>query len=421
MFLYLTLAVLTGKMLENESSECNEVEEYVGLVDFVAEGDEQLSFSVGDKLLVHDRSSDVWWWAEMQGHFGYVPSSYLHQRTEGMEDAWQDDEYFGNYGTLRLHLEMLSDKPRTETYRQVILSNSDALRKKVVLDLGCGTGVISLFCALLAQPAVVYAVEASSMAEHTEELVRHNGCEGVVTVFQERAENLTLPTKVDVLVSEWMGNCLLFEYMLESVLLARDRWLKEGGMMWPSSACLTVVPCQAFSDYRQKVEFWENPYGLNFSYLQSLAQKEFLSKPKFSHHLQPEDCLSTPADVITLDMVTIQISDLERLKGEFTFTVEKSGMFHGFTVWFNAQFQSLEEDIPALELNTGPYSEITHWKQTLFMLDAPVSVEEGDIIAGSIRLQRNPVWRRHLSITFSWNINSTEVSKVQTKCFPMWR
>lgn len=59
-----------------------------------------------------------------------------------------------------------------------------------------------------------------------------------------------------------------FEFMVESVLLARDRWLMEGGMMWPSSACLTVVPCQAFSDYRQKMEFWEQPYGLDFSYLQ---------------------------------------------------------------------------------------------------------------------------------------------------------
>lgn len=209
--------------------------------------------------------------------------------------------------------------------------------------------------------------------------------------------------------------------MVESVLLARDRWLKEGGVMWPSSACLTVVPCQAFSDYRQKMEFWEKPYGLDFTYLQSLAQKEFLSQPKFSHLLLPEDCLSAPADVITLDMVTIQVSDLERLNGGFSFNVEKSGVFHGFTVWFSAHFQSLEEDGPTQELNTGPFSEITHWKQTLFMLDAPVTVEEGDIIVGSICLQRNPVWRRHLSITFSWNINSTEDKKVQTKCFPMWR
>lgn len=204
-------------------------------------------------------------------------------------------------------------------------------------------------------------------------------------------------------------------------MLARDRWLKEGGMMWPSSACLTVIPCQAFSDYRQKMEFWEQPYGLDFSCLHPLAQKEFLSKPKFGHHLLPEDCLSTPFDVITLDMGTMQVSDLERLKGEFSFTIEKSGTLHGFTVWFSAHFQSLEEDGPLLELNTGPYSEITHWKQTLFMLDTPVTVGEEDVIVGSIRLQRNPIWRRHLSITFSWTINGTEGSRVQTKTFPMWR
>lgn len=55
----------------------------------------------------------------------------------------------------RLHLEMLSDKSRTEAYRQVILSNSASLRNKVVMDLGCGTGIISMFCAQLAQPSVV--------------------------------------------------------------------------------------------------------------------------------------------------------------------------------------------------------------------------------------------------------------------------
>lgn len=50
---------------------------------------------------------------------------------------------------------MLSDKSRTEAYRQVVDGNSASLRDKVVMDLGCGTGIISLFCAQLAQPSVV--------------------------------------------------------------------------------------------------------------------------------------------------------------------------------------------------------------------------------------------------------------------------
>lgn len=55
----------------------------------------------------------------------------------------------------KLHLEMLSDKSRTEAYRQVIVNNSASLRNKAVMDLGCGTGIISLFCARLAEPSAV--------------------------------------------------------------------------------------------------------------------------------------------------------------------------------------------------------------------------------------------------------------------------
>lgn len=47
------------------------------------------------------------------------------------------------------------------------------------------------------------------MAEYSSQLVKQNGCEEVVMVLQGRAEEIELPEQVDVLVSEWMGNCLL--------------------------------------------------------------------------------------------------------------------------------------------------------------------------------------------------------------------
>ena len=40
-------------------------------------------------------------------------------------------------------------------------------------------------------------------------------------------------TKVDVIISEWMGYALLYESMLDSVLHARDKWLVPGGVMLP--------------------------------------------------------------------------------------------------------------------------------------------------------------------------------------------
>ncbi|MBN3295197.1 ANM2 methyltransferase, partial [Amia calva] len=370
----------------------------------------QLSFSTGDRLLIHNKSSPDWWWAELCGLFGYVPSNHLQPYLEGedVDDAWQDEEYFGSYGTLKLHLEMLSDRPRTEKYREVIFSNRDALKGRVVLDVGCGTGVISLFCATLSEPAAVYAVEASAMADHTRQLVKQNDCENLVTVFKGRVEELTLPQKVDVLVSEWMGNCLLFEFMVESVLLARDHWLKEGGVMWPSSAILTLVPCQAEEDYSCKIAFWEEPYGLDFSCLKPFAQKEFFSRPKFGHELETDDCLSVPCDILKLDLHSLQIADLERLKGEFCFKAEKSGTLHGFTAWFSVQFHSLVKGGTSLELNTGPHYPLTHWKQTLLMLDRPVSIQQGDSIRGTILLQRNPVWRRHMTLFLQWTHTSLQ-------------
>lgn len=61
----------------------------------------------------------------------------------------------------KLHLEMLADQPRTSKYHNVILQNREFLRDKVILDVGCGTGIISLFCAHYAQPKAVSHLTAA--------------------------------------------------------------------------------------------------------------------------------------------------------------------------------------------------------------------------------------------------------------------
>lgn len=48
----------------------------------------------------------------------------------------------------------------------------------------------------------------------------------------------------------------------------------------------------------------------------------------------------------------------------------------------------------------------THWKQVLFMMDEPVPVCTGDVVTGSVVLQRNPVWRRHMSVALRWSVTS---------------
>uniref|UniRef100_A0A2R9B2G7 Protein arginine methyltransferase 2 n=1 Tax=Pan paniscus TaxID=9597 RepID=A0A2R9B2G7_PANPA len=97
---------------------------------------------------------------------------------------------------------MLADQPRTTKYHSIKSSWTWAV--------GLGSSVSSVH--------TVYAVEASEMAQHTGQLVLQNGFADIITVYQQKVEDVVLPEKVDVLVSEWMGTCLLFEFMIESIL-----------------------------------------------------------------------------------------------------------------------------------------------------------------------------------------------------------
>ena len=64
----------------------------------------------------------------------------------------------------------------------------------------------------------------------------------VVEIIKGKVEEITLPVeKVDIIISEWMGYCLFYESMLDTVLYARDKWLVEDGMLFPDRATLYIT------------------------------------------------------------------------------------------------------------------------------------------------------------------------------------
>jgi len=77
---------------------------------------------------------------------------------------------------------MLQDEVRTSTYHDAIFKNSHCFKDKVVMDVGCGSGILSLFAAQ-AGAKKVYAVEASNMAESARELVKGNKMEHIIEVI----------------------------------------------------------------------------------------------------------------------------------------------------------------------------------------------------------------------------------------------
>ncbi len=83
-------------------------------------------------------------------------------------------------------------------------------------------------------------------------------------VIRGKVEDITLPdgiTQVDVIISEWMGYALLYESMLDSVLHARDRFLRPEGVMAPSQTKMMFGLCEAGDILKERITFWGDIYG----------------------------------------------------------------------------------------------------------------------------------------------------------------
>merc|ERR1712061_18745 len=111
-----------------------------------------------------------------------------------------DEEYFSSYEDVCVHATMLKDRPRTLAYQSFIESNASLFKDRVVIDVGAGTGILSLFAAK-AGAKKVYAIEASGLSEACRKIVQHNGYSDVIEVIHGRVEDVTLPdVKADVLM-----------------------------------------------------------------------------------------------------------------------------------------------------------------------------------------------------------------------------
>lgn len=89
------------------------------------------------------------------------------------DEAGKHDYYFNSYSSHHIHEEMLKDSHRTNTYREAIEGNKNQFKDKIVLDIGCGTGILSIFAAR-AGAKHVYAIDAAEIALFAKEIVRDN-------------------------------------------------------------------------------------------------------------------------------------------------------------------------------------------------------------------------------------------------------
>ncbi|XP_052214005.1 protein arginine N-methyltransferase 6-like isoform X2 [Dreissena polymorpha] len=350
----------------------------------------------------------LWFWTLaclLMDFMDYLLSCFRQRETERVDkdDTAQqrkhDQNYFRSYADIDVHEEMLSDTVRTNAYRYSILKNYEKIRGKVVADVGAGTGILSVFC-VQAGAKKVYAIEASAIADQIRAVVAENNMCDRISVLHDSAEEVELPEKVDVIVSEWMGYSLLYESMLPSVIHFRDKWLKPDGLMLPATASLYIAP---FTDTElsNRLDFWSeirSVYKMSMSSMKQYAQK-CISKQVHVMNIPPEALQAHAQKVCHLDLLKVKVKDLQCVKSKFSFRCFGDSVVHGFVTWFDVTFPE------SITLSTSPYHEETHWSQTAFYMEQPCHVTQDTLISGSVSVQPHPGAARFLDIALTFQVD----------------
>lgn len=274
--------------------------------------------------------------------------------------------------TLDYHRSMLADEERTRRLEQAILETVKP--GHVVLDLGCGTGVLSCF-ACRAGARRVYAIEATPVIALARQVCHANGFTDQVAFINAMSIQAGLPEPADVIVTETIGNLGLDEGILGWVLDARSRFLKPGGTLIPRSIELMVSLVESPDAYRGVGGWEELPYGLIFSAARRLAA----NNPRWVD-IAPEALLGQPAALGRIDLAAI---DGDRFSGQATVTAARSGVCHGLGAWFDATLTD------SVKLSNAPPLVTPSWHQALLPLEQPLEVHAGDVLEVELRAEAN--------------------------------
>lgn len=264
---------------------------------------------------------------------------------------------------------MLRDRVRNEAYQraiQAVVKPGD-----VVLDIGAGTGILSIFAAA-AGARRVFAAERTSIATVAREMIARNGFADRIEILEGDVEDAVLPEKVDVIVSEWMGGFGVDENMLAPQVIARQRYLKPGGKMIPARVTAMIAPV-AVPEFDDELEYWRSkPHGVDTSIIADFTANETFHTQT---HLTLESLVAQPLAMWSHDPHTVTLEEADQsFKTSLTFTAMQAETISGFAAWFTADLGG------GVELTNEVGAPDTHWGRTLFPLDQPTPVKEGDTI-----------------------------------------
>lgn len=286
---------------------------------------------------------------------------------------------------IEYHRTLIADRVRNQAFHDA-LARVIRPGETTVADIGAGTGLIGLLAAKLgAREVMLYeAAEVAGVAEATLKANRARNCHLMPCHSTEMED----PPRVDVVVSETLGNYALEENIVATLADAQRRHLKDGGLILPERIRQFAVPVVSDRIHRELTVWDEVGFGLDLSAARTMSLNNV-----YVRSFAADELLETGAAAKVWDTVVLGSDARGARKGEAAWKVDAAKTVYGFAYWWEADL------VAGVTLSTAPGAPKTHWEQLYFPLLKPLALEAGESVLATLRSRSSEETGTHLAWT----------------------
>lgn len=298
---------------------------------------------------------------------------------------------------MELQMKLLDDRVRNQAFftalKKVIKPG-----KTTVADIGSGTGFLGFLASRLGAKTCYLYEENEALLELSRAIARANKITNCRFVPFHSAR-VKQPEKVDIIISETLGNFALEEHIIENLNDAK-RFLRPGGVVMPASLEQWVAPVTNKRVF-DEINPWDRiGFDMNFSDAKRAALNNmYVSK------IRGTDLLQDKTGAQKWDGIDFYKKEKSVRAGKASWMIDRPATIYGFAVWWNAIL------VPGITISISPFSTPTHWDQIFLPLIEPLHVAKKD----RVEIQLTSDSRYAVGIRLTWKINLLREGKTLKK------
>jgi len=281
--------------------------------------------------------------------------------------------------------QMFMDEDLIEKYKEAFEMNRDSFKGKVVLDVRCDVGLFSMM-AVKAGAAKVIGVDNRSITYETQRVIAENNMTDKIQLIMSGIEDLRLPdglTQVDVIISSCFGEFPFRQTSVQSVLLARDKFLKPGGLMFPDTVNLYVMGIDDCGNQAENLTFWDSLYGIN---MKAMAERE-MRDPRLMT-LNQTQLMTNQFLLQEISLYSVQLRDVLQFKVPFQLDLNKKGYIRGVSLHHSLTFSS---GTKLVKFVSGLEAPDKNWRQAVLYLRHFLICHHGDTLTGILVMRLSQI------------------------------